>query len=128
MYDGRWILPGLAVFLLGATYPVWNALASSQGAQAPSLAKPVASASECVLERGQMRRSHMRLLAAWRDEVVRDGQRVFVSASGRRHEKSLTGSCLACHADRSGFCDRCHHYVQADPVCWDCHLDPKGGH
>ena len=127
MYDGSRILPGLGVFLILVTYPVWHAVAAGQRSTAPELAKPATKATQCVLEKGEMRRTHMRLLIDWRQQAVREGQRVYVDASGHHYDKSLTGTCLNCHADRAGFCDRCHNYLQATPHCWECHVGPKGG-
>jgi hypothetical protein len=126
MYDASRILPGLGVFLVLVTYPVWRGVATVPDARAPELAKPVET-TECVREAREMRRTHMQLLLTWRDEVVREDRRVFVSASGHRYDKSLTGTCLRCHADKKGFCDRCHQYLQVTPHCWECHVNPKGG-
>jgi hypothetical protein len=125
MNDRSRILAGLGAFLVLVTYPIWHAVATAQDAQAPKLVKP-AQATECVLETRLMRQSHMQLLVAWRDEVVRGDRRVYVAASGRHHDKNLTGTCLGCHADKAGFCDRCHQYVRVTPHCWECHVDAKG--
>ena len=62
----------------------------------------------------------------WRDEVVRVNQRTFEAPDGREWEKSLTRTCLACHAEKAEFCDKCHDYLGVQPYCWDCHVDPKG--
>ena len=64
----------------------------------------------------------------WRDDVVRSGERVFVASDGRRFEKSLDPTCLGCHENKAAHCDRCHGYLDVSPYCWDCHVDPKGGH
>jgi hypothetical protein len=127
MYDGSRILPGLGAFLVLVTYPVWHAVASGQQARAPKLEKPANQSTECVLATPEIRRTHMQLLLTWRDDVVRQDRRVFVSASGHHYDKSLTGTCLGCHTDRAGFCDRCHQYLQVTPHCWECHVNPKGG-
>jgi hypothetical protein len=126
MYDASRIVPGLGAFLVLVTYPIWHAVASGQSPRAPELAKPQ-PATECVEEARQRRRTHMQLLLTWRDEVVREGRHVYVAASGHHYDKSLTGTCLRCHADKAGFCDRCHEYLQVTPHCWECHVDPKGG-
>jgi hypothetical protein len=126
MHDGSRILPGLGAFLALVTYPVWHAVGTGQDVRAPKLEKPV-QATQCVLETGEMRRSHMQLLVSWRDEVVRENSRTYVAPSGRHYDKNLTGTCLKCHQDKAGFCDRCHNYVQTSPHCWECHVDPKGG-
>jgi len=126
MYDASRILPGLGAFLVLVTYPIWRGVATGQDARAPELVKPV-EATECVREARDMRRSHMQLLLTWRDEVVREDRREYVADSGHHYDKSLTGTCLRCHADKAGFCDRCHQYLQVTPHCWECHVDPKGG-
>jgi hypothetical protein len=32
---------------------------------------------------------------------------------------------MDCHSNKSKFCDQCHNYVDVDPFCWDCHIEPK---
>ena len=73
-----------------------------------------------------MRTDHMTLLTRWRDEVVRDDDRIYVAGDGRRYYKSLTGTCMSCHSDKERFCDRCHDYAGTAPYCWDCHVAPPG--
>ena len=34
---------------------------------------------------------------------------------------------LGCHENKAAACDSCHDYLQVQPYCWDCHVDPKGG-
>ena len=75
-----------------------------------------------------MRRTHMQLLI----DVARRGGPRRTGAStwpptGRQYDKSLTRTCLRCHADKADFCDRCHEYLEVSPHCWECHVDPKGG-
>ena len=75
-----------------------------------------------------MRARHMDLLDDWRDRVVREGERVYVSdLSGASHEMSLSNTCMDCHSNKAEFCDRCHDYMAVDPYCWDCHVEPKEG-
>ena len=71
-----------------------------------------------------MRTSHGDLLLAWRDRVVRSGERVFTAPDGRVRELSLVRTCLGCH-QKAEFCDRCHQYVAVAPECWSCHVDPR---
>jgi hypothetical protein len=71
-----------------------------------------------------MSANHMRLLKDWREEVVRGNDRIYTASDGRRHEKSLSDTCLSCHWEKEKFCDRCHDYVGATPYCWNCHVDP----
>lgn len=127
MHDAGKVVPGLALFLALATAPFWYAVARGQDARAPELEKPRA-ADRCVMDAERMRSEHMQLLAGWRDDVVRSGERLYVASDGRRFEKSLTRTCLGCHENRAAHCDRCHGYLDVSPYCWDCHVDPKGAH
>jgi hypothetical protein len=130
MRDRPVILAGLVGFLLVATFPVWYNVAAGTTAAAPVLARAVspsgfpANAGQCVAPVEDMRASHMVLLRTWREEVVRTGRRAYTTPDGRQYAKSLTGTCLACHARKTEFCDRCHDYAGVTPVCMDCHVDP----
>ena len=126
MYDAGKIVPGLVIFLGFATFPIWYNAASGGEVRAPEIEKPT-NATQCVADATYMRQQHMQILNNWRDEAVRNGDRVFVAADGRRFNKSLTGTCLACHENKAASCDRCHSYLNVTPYCWDCHVDPKGG-
>ena len=124
MRDRALILGGLAVVLAAVTWPVWRA-AASVPARPPDLARP-AGAVRCVAPVEEMRASHMTLLVAWRDRVVRDGVRTYTDADGRVVTMSLTKTCLgACHTDKTAFCDRCHAYADVTPTCWNCHVAAK---
>jgi hypothetical protein len=116
------ILVGLAVFLAVATFPLWYAcVAGGKGAR-PEIEKP-AGESSCVEEKEFMTARHMELLDQWRDAVVREGRKTYVSkATGRVHEMSLTRTCMKCHQDQARSCDRCHDYAGVHPYCWDCHV------
>ncbi len=73
-----------------------------------------------------MRASHMELLDQWRDTVVRDNQRTYVSKlSGKEFEMSLQKTCGDCHSNKAEFCDACHDYTAVQPYCWTCHLEPQ---
>jgi hypothetical protein len=78
---------------------------------------------QCVLPTEEMRAYHMQLLIDWRDQVVRTGNRVWTSPSGKNYEPSLSNTCLGCHANKAEFCDQCHNYVAVTPNCWGCHLE-----
>lgn len=128
LYHGQYILPALGLFLVAATLPVWRGAASpGAGFRSP----PNPSGERCIEPKDFMRAEHMRLLVRWRDEVVREGSRVFVATNGRRWEKSLK-TCVACHghADARGksttaaaACGECHGYVDAQLDCWSCHQE-----
>lgn len=119
---GRVIL-GLVVFLVVITFPFWYGILSAGDVAAPELKLP-SGEENCVESKEYMRALHMDLLNRWRDAVVRDGERIYVSTSGREYRMSLTGTCLGCHTSRADFCDQCHTYVGAENYCWSCHVEP----
>jgi hypothetical protein len=122
MYDATKIFLGLAIFLILITFPFWFSIASEKSGYVPEPKLPEHEDS-CVESREYMKALHMDLLNQWRDAVVRDGKRVYVSSTGKRYEMSLSGTCLDCHAQKAEFCDQCHDYVGASPYCWDCHVE-----
>jgi hypothetical protein len=119
MRDRRYALAGLALLFLALAYPTWRAAALGTRPSAPTLAK--ARTSPCVLPPEEMRASHMKLLATWRDLAVRSGVRRVTMADGRTWRVSLSATCLDCH-EKARFCDRCHDYVAVTPECWTCHV------
>jgi hypothetical protein len=123
MRDRIAIVAALFVVLVLLTSPIWYARASGASARGPELSLPE-SEKTCVMPVAYMRTSHMDLLLTWRDDVVRHQNRLFVSPDGKTYTKSLTGTCLRCHAKKAEFCDRCHTYANVTPYCWDCHVDP----
>lgn len=125
MRDRGAIYVGLLIFLALATTPIWYHLIDRDVTPPPDLKLP-ANETECIARTEFMRNNHMNLLMTWRDEVVRADQRTFAAPDGRVWEKSLTHTCLSCHAEKAEFCDKCHDYLEVQPYCWDCHVDPKG--
>ncbi|KPJ93670.1 MAG: hypothetical protein AMS18_05295 [Gemmatimonas sp. SG8_17] len=125
MTDKTKAIAGLAVFVILVTYPFWSVLGSATAASAPELELPEGE-DNCVEETQFMTANHMDLLNQWRNAVVRDGEREYISASGERHVMSLTGTCMGCHSNRDAFCTRCHDYSNVSPACWDCHVEPEG--
>ncbi len=124
MYDAPKVLLGLVIFFVLITFPIWYNAAGGTADYVPELAKPV-KGTTCVAEVSYMRTTHMDLLNEWRDEVVRNNARVYVAPDGVKYNKSLTRTCLDCHSDKEGFCDKCHDYLKVDPYCWDCHVVPS---
>jgi hypothetical protein len=125
MYDASKIVAGLAVFVVLATSPLWFNQISAASADEPELKAPPNGSTQCVESTDYMRANHMELLNQWRDEVVREDQRIYVSTlNGKEYEKSLQKTCLDCHSNKSTFCDSCHTYTAVQPYCWDCHLVP----
>jgi hypothetical protein len=125
MHDGGKVILGLLVFLALALFPIWFTGASGKSGYRPQLEYPVGE-ERCVEDTEYMRSYHMDLLDEWRDKVVREGIRIHTSADGTHHNMSLSGTCMRCHSNKAAFCDQCHDYLGVSPVCWDCHVEPRG--
>jgi cytochrome c1 len=130
MKNRKWglLTLGLAVFIAVVSFPLWYNARRSVPTPVLSLDTPVIQSmaeKKCVEPKMSMRANHMKILNAWRDEVVREAKREYTATDGRRYEKSLTRTCLACHSNKKQFCDRCHSYVSAKPACFDCHISPE---
>jgi len=123
MSDKGWIGAALVVFVILMTSPIWYNLISGEKGAPPTLSYPH-EGGRCVEDTDYIIANHMRLLDDWRDEAVRNNDRIYTASDGRQFEKSLTGTCLSCHWEKEKFCDRCHDYVGVTPYCWNCHIDP----
>jgi hypothetical protein len=124
MYNGGKIITGLIIFVLLITAPFLLNVGQANELPEISLNTPVInqlSEKQCVESVEFMRSQHPQLLNDWRDQVVREGQTVYVSSSGEEYEMSLDNSCLQCHSNQSQFCDACHNYTSVELYCWDCH-------
>jgi hypothetical protein len=127
MYDGGKIIVGIVVFVILATSPLWFNALTKETPEAPKLQLPTNGSTECVEATEFMRTDHMELLNQWRNDVVRNGQRDYVSATtGKTYDMSLSRTCMDCHSNKAEFCDACHTYMAVSPYCWDCHVEPKG--
>jgi hypothetical protein len=126
MYDAGKIIVGIVVFVVLATSPLWFNMLTAETPEVPELKLPTNGSTECVEATEYMRSEHMDLLNQWRDEVVREGARDYVSTStGKTFDMSLSRTCMDCHANKAEFCDACHTYMAVSPYCWDCHVEPK---
>ncbi len=126
MYNSKYVLVGLAIFLVAITIPIWYNHGKSAPQPELKLTEKAKAAKMCVAPRDYMRAEHMQLLDEWRDTVVREAERDYVSTNGQTYEMSLSNTCLDCHSNKAEFCDQCHNYASVDPFCWDCHIDnPK---
>lgn len=128
LYNGKIILTGLLVFTVLVTIPLWKNLGKSPAAPTLSLDTPQIQAlaeKRCVEPTAYMRASHMSLIEDWKNAVVRDGYRVYLSSAGKEVPMSLSQTCLGCHSNKEKFCDRCHDYTGVRPNCWSCHVVPK---
>ncbi|PIE58998.1 MAG: cytochrome C [Desulfobulbus propionicus] len=121
MYDRSKIIPGLFIFVLFVTIPIWYN--QDKVGAAPELTLPKKSKT-CVRPAEEMRATHMQLLNQWRDEVLRDGDRSTFEIEGKQYKKSLMLTCMECHTSKQQFCDKCHDYASVRPYCWDCHIAP----
>ncbi len=122
MYDSGKIIPGLIIFVLLITIPIWY----NRGGAVTEPPKPVLpkDAKTCVLPAAEIRANHMKLLNVWRDEVLRTGDRGTFVIEGKSYQKSLMMTCMKCHTSKKQFCDTCHTYASVKPYCWDCHIAP----
>jgi hypothetical protein len=122
MYDSGKIIPGLLIFVLFVTIPIWYNRGTAQAVPEIVLPKDVET---CVLPVAAIRSDHMKLLMTWRDDVLRDGDRSTFEIEGKQYQKSLMLTCMKCHTSKTNFCDPCHTYVAVkSPNCWDCHFAP----
>lgn len=123
MYNKRFIIPGLAIFVLFVTFPLWfNAFSKASAVPKPEL--PTGGEKYCVEPLEQIRANHMVLLNQWRDDVLRNDDRVAITVDGKQYRKGLQLACMQCHTNKEKFCDSCHTYASVKPYCWDCHLTP----
>ncbi|MGD9971584.1 MAG: sulfate reduction electron transfer complex DsrMKJOP subunit DsrJ [Desulfatirhabdiaceae bacterium] len=126
MNDRKYILTGLAIFIVIVTFPFWYNLGKAAPAPEIKLTEKAKAAKTCVMPTSYMRAEHMQLLDLWRHNVVRNAERVFVNAEGKEFDMSLSNTCLDCHSNKADFCDKCHDYSSVRPYCWDCHIEnPK---
>lgn len=126
MFDSGKIFLGIIIFVALFTYPVWYLFTTGEAAKKPGLVLPEGEDQlECVHSAEFMRASHMDLLNDWRDKVVREGQRIYINPAGNKFEMSMTKTCIGCHSNKAEFCDQCHNYLEVNPYCWDCHIDPN---
>ncbi len=128
MKEKNLIVFGIVIFLLVSLSPIFMSLASKTDMPVINLDELKKAHKTCVLPAEEMKREHMVILNDWRNTVVREGNRIYVTPDGTEFNMSLsTGetSCLGCHGDKADFCDKCHNYASVKPYCWDCHTEPK---
>ena len=124
MYNAKYIVPGIVVFLILFTAPFWMNFGAPTY-ERPTLALPLTE-KECVEPREYMAAEHMQMLDTWRDMALRQEKREYVSSSGKVWAISLQNTCMSCHANKVEFCDKCHDSNSVSPYCWDCHVEPRG--
>jgi hypothetical protein len=122
MYDGKYVIPGLIVFVALMTFPIWKNMGNAGPVPKPEKPKGV---TKCIDSTQFMRTSHMKVLDEWRNQVLRDGNRTPIEVEGVEYDRSLMNGCMKCHNEKKKFCDECHTYASVKPYCWDCHFVPK---
>ncbi len=127
MYSGRYVIPGIIVFVLLFTAPFWlgSIFGDDGDYKRPEISLPK-DEKECIEPVEYMRAEHMQLLNDWRDQALRYDNRTYVSSSGKKWEISLQNTCMKCHTDYENFCQKCHLSNSVDPYCWTCHIRPEG--
>ena len=125
MYDGGKIITGLVIFFILLLFPVWYQVGRAEKVPEPQLTEVAKEAGKCIEPTPYMTTQHMKVLDNWRNEVVRDADRYYVSSEGKTYYKSLQVTCLECHSNKTEFCDQCHNYMGVSPNCWDCHIAPE---
>jgi hypothetical protein len=130
IYNGGKIFAGLLIFGALVASPFFFTLGKDKAVSkldiktdTPEIQK--LEVKNCVEPREFMRAKHMKVLDAWRDSVVRSGERDVIQVSGRNYEKSLQNGCMKCHSNKEQFCDKCHDSLDVKPTCWECHIAPK---
>lgn len=124
MYNTKYVLPGLLIFLAVFTFPFWGSVGADEYKR-PELALPI-DQKECIEPVEYMRAYHMDLLDTWRDQALREGKRTYTASNGKVWSASLQNTCMECHTNKEEFCDKCHVTNSVTPYCWDCHVAPKG--
>ncbi len=128
MNDKKLIIAGLVVFCVLAILPFILSFGKAAPAPEPELTAKAKIAGYCVLPKKEMKVEHMKILDEWRENVVRQDTRIYVSSIGKEFNMSLSSgdnSCIGCHSNKAQFCDRCHDYASVRPYCWDCHNEPE---
>jgi hypothetical protein len=133
LYDVGKIFIGILVFAAIAAFPFYYNIGRVNAKPEPKFDTPAIQEwekqygkKECVESKEFMRAEHMQLLNNWRDSVVRQDNRGYLSStSHKRFNMSLQNGCMNCHSNKKKFCDECHTYMSVTPYCWDCHIQPK---
>jgi hypothetical protein len=133
LYDGGKIIIGLLIFVGIATFPFYYNIGKVNAKPEPKVDTPAIQEwekqygkKECVESKEFMVTNHMQLVNLWRDSVVRNMNRVYIStANHKEFNMSLQNGCMHCHSNKQKFCDECHNYMAVKPYCWNCHIQPQ---
>lgn len=126
MYNAKLIIPGIIIFVLVFSSPFWLGWIGQDYTKTGVTLSPIAKQQQtCIEDTEFMRAQHMRLLDEWRDQALRQENRVYVSAlNGKKYLISLQNTCVACHTNYTEFCEKCHIANSVYPYCWTCHIIP----
>ncbi|XOF34902.1 MAG: cytochrome C [Candidatus Electrothrix sp. YB6] len=127
MYDSFKIIPGLLIFVLLITFPIWyNNLIGDVGAapaKDPNLAPEMLEYANFPNNQKhppaeEMRATHMELLKGFHVNAT-------AKLAEQKDGKMPTMGCMGCHGSKEKFCDSCHAYAAVTtPDCWTCHTKP----
>ena len=126
MYNAKAVIIGIVIFVAVFSSPFWTSWIG-QDYTKTGVVLP-AGEKECIEDTEFMRAQHMRLLDEWRDQTLREENRVYESAlNGKKWVISLQNTCLKCHSNYAEFCEKCHVANSVYPYCWTCHIIPTEG-
>lgn len=125
LYNKNSVCLGIVILVIVLTAPFWVGLFGQNYTQT-GITIPKET-KDCIENVEFMRTQHMRLLNEWRDEALRKENRTYVAKDGRKWEISLQNTCLKCHTNYQGFCEKCHLSNSVSPYCWTCHIIPAEG-
>ena len=123
MYHRKWVFPGIIILLILIAFPFyWSGFGLDQ--PFPELEMPEKE-KNCIEPVSVMNPDHMRILRAWRLNVVRHDNVVYTSTTGKEYKMSMEETCFGCHKSEEKFCKRCHDYSDVSLPCWKCHVTPE---
>ena len=88
LYNAKAVTVGIVAFLVVCTSPFWAGFGSSDYTS-PKVSLPK-DAKECIEDTAFMKAEHMQLLNEWRDQALRQGNRVYVAKNGKKWNISLS--------------------------------------
>lgn len=122
MYDANKVIPGIIIFILFFTIPMWLNFGRLEAIPKPELPK---KEKKCIESKEYMRAYHMKLLDNWRKKAIRENKYIYTASDGKKYFISLQRTCFKCHNDTEKFCNKCHNFVITHPDCWNCHIAPE---
>lgn len=126
IYNAKGVVAGIIIFVAIFSSPFWLSWIG-QNYTSTGVVLPEGQ-TQCIENTEWMRANHMRLLDEWRDSALREENRAYVSAlSGKVFPISLQNTCVKCHSDYKGFCEKCHVANSVYPYCWTCHINNAEG-